>query len=73
MHYLGESSGAIRAGLFAQNEPDRVDRLVLCAFTYKGTGSPEISRQYQEHILGGIKWALGLEKGDAKPQTAPKD
>lgn len=30
--------------------------------------SPEISRQYQEHILGGIKWALGLEKGDAKPQ-----
>jgi type 1 glutamine amidotransferase len=34
--------------------------------------SPEISRQYQEHILGGIKWALGLEKGDAKPQTAVK-
>jgi type 1 glutamine amidotransferase len=30
--------------------------------------SPEISRQYQEHILGGIKWALGLEKSDAKPQ-----
>jgi type 1 glutamine amidotransferase len=35
--------------------------------------SEEISRQYQEHILGGIKWALGLEKGDAKPQTAAKD
>jgi len=30
--------------------------------------SPEISRQYQQHILGGIKWALGLEKADAKPQ-----
>ena len=45
VHYLGESSGAIRAGLFAQNEPDRVDRLVLCAFTYKGTGSPEIGRR----------------------------
>jgi len=29
--------------------------------------SPEVSRQYQEHILGGIKWALGLEAGDAKP------
>jgi len=22
------------------------------------------------HVLGGIKWALGLEKGDAKPQRA---
>lgn len=31
--------------------------------------SPEISRQYQEHILGGIKWALGLEPGSAKPQS----
>jgi len=30
--------------------------------------SEEISRQYQQHILGGIKWALGLEKADAKPQ-----
>jgi uncharacterized protein len=26
------------------------------------------SAVYQAHILGGIKWALGLEKGDAKPQ-----
>lgn len=26
------------------------------------------SPQYQMHILGGIKWALGLEKGDATPQ-----
>jgi hypothetical protein len=31
--------------------------------------SEEISRQYQQHILGGIKWALGLEKADARPQT----
>ena len=30
--------------------------------------SEEISRQYQQHFLGGIKWALGLEKADAKPQ-----
>jgi uncharacterized protein len=27
-----------------------------------------LSEDYQQHILGGIKWALGLEKGDAKPQ-----
>ena len=32
----------------------------------------EVSEAYQKHILGGIKWALGLEKGDAKPQTAAK-
>ncbi|MEO7299168.1 MAG: ThuA domain-containing protein, partial [Verrucomicrobiota bacterium] len=27
------------------------------------------SESYQKHILGGIKWALGLENGDAKPQA----
>ncbi len=32
--------------------------------------SPAVAEAYQKHILGGIKWALGLEKGDAKPQTA---
>ncbi len=31
--------------------------------------SPEVSRAYQKHILEGIKWALGLAKGDATPQT----
>jgi hypothetical protein len=34
--------------------------------------SPEVAEAYQQHILGGIKWALGLEKGSAKPQTAAK-
>lgn len=28
----------------------------------------EVAEAYQEHILGGIKWALGLEKMNAKPQ-----
>jgi type 1 glutamine amidotransferase len=28
------------------------------------------SPEYQMHILGGIKWALGIEKGDATPQKA---
>ena len=45
MSIVGESSGAIRAGLYAQQSPERVDRLVLCAFTYKGTGSAEIGRR----------------------------
>ncbi len=35
---------------------------------YPRKNSKEVSRAYQEHLLGGIKWALGLEKGDATPQ-----
>src|ERR1043165_11911 len=45
VHMYGTSSGAIRAGAYAQAEPQRVDRLILSAFTYKGTGSPEIARR----------------------------
>jgi pimeloyl-ACP methyl ester carboxylesterase len=45
LHLYGTSSGAIRAGAYAQAEPERVDRLVLSAFTYKGTGAPEIGRR----------------------------
>jgi len=29
----------------------------------------DLSKAYQAHLLGGIKWALGLEPGDATPQT----
>src|SRR5213593_133827 len=36
---------------------------------FKRENSKEISEAYQKHILGGIQWALGLEKGDAKPQA----
>ena len=45
VHMYGTSSGAIRAGAYAQAEPQRVDRLILAAFTYKGTGSPEMARR----------------------------
>jgi type 1 glutamine amidotransferase len=34
--------------------------------------TPEISKQYQAHILGGIKWALGLAEGSAKPNPEVK-
>jgi pimeloyl-ACP methyl ester carboxylesterase len=44
-HFLGESAGAIRAGAFAQVAPERVDRLVLAAFTYKGDGSPTLAKR----------------------------
>jgi uncharacterized protein len=30
--------------------------------------SKEVAEAYQQHILNGIKWALGLEKMNAKPQ-----
>jgi uncharacterized protein len=33
---------------------------------FKRANSPEISRIYQQHILGGIRWALGLAP-EAKP------
>jgi pimeloyl-ACP methyl ester carboxylesterase len=44
-HFFGESSGSIRVGAFAQAMPERVDRLVLAAFTYKGEGADEIERR----------------------------
>lgn len=44
-HMFGESSGAIRAGAFAQAAPDRVERLMLAASTYKGEGAAEIQRR----------------------------
>ena len=28
--------------------------------------------KFQEHLLGGIKWALGLEPGDATPSSGAK-
>ena len=31
--------------------------------------SVEVSKAYQQHILGGIEWALGLQPGDGVPQS----
>jgi alpha-beta hydrolase superfamily lysophospholipase len=45
VHMFGESSGAIRAGAYAMARPDRVDRLVLGAFTYKGDNSPTLTER----------------------------
>src|SRR5262245_63661184 len=47
-HFMGESSGALRAGLYATIEPERVDRLVLAAFTYKGTDSPTLKKRAEQ-------------------------
>ena len=44
-HMLGESSGALRAARFAQENPERAGRLVLVAFTYTGRGSPTLEQR----------------------------
>jgi pimeloyl-ACP methyl ester carboxylesterase len=38
----GISSGALKGALFAQQHPERVDRLVLDAFVWTGEGSPTL-------------------------------
>jgi pimeloyl-ACP methyl ester carboxylesterase len=47
-HFLGESSGALRAGAYAMVAPERVDRLVFAAFTYKGEGSPTLTKRAEQ-------------------------
>lgn len=44
-HFYGGSSGALRAGAFAMARPDRVDRLILEAFTWTGKGSPTLAKR----------------------------
>lgn len=47
-HFMGESSGGLRAGLYATIESEHVDRLVLAAFTYKGTESPTLKKRAEQ-------------------------
>ncbi|MGD0435329.1 MAG: alpha/beta hydrolase [Bryobacteraceae bacterium] len=48
VHIFGESSGALRAGGYAMARPERVDRLVLGAFTYKGENSPTLAERAKQ-------------------------
>jgi len=41
----GSSSGALRAGLFAQRHPERVRRLALDALVWTGDGSPTLAER----------------------------
>jgi pimeloyl-ACP methyl ester carboxylesterase len=47
-HFLGESSGALRAAAFAIAAPDRAGRLVLAAHTYTGKGSPTLAKRAEQ-------------------------
>jgi pimeloyl-ACP methyl ester carboxylesterase len=48
VHMFGESSGGLRAGAYAMARPDRVGRLVLGAFTYKGDNSPTLAERAKQ-------------------------
>jgi pimeloyl-ACP methyl ester carboxylesterase len=48
LHFVGESSGGLRAAAYAMVRPDRTDRLVLAAFTYKGEGSPTLAKRAEQ-------------------------
>lgn len=48
VHLCGESSGALRAGAYAMARPERVDRLVFTAFTYKGENSPTLTERAKQ-------------------------
>jgi pimeloyl-ACP methyl ester carboxylesterase len=56
-HIFGESSGALRAALFAVEHPERTDRLVLSAYTHTGKGSPTLAKR-----------ALDIERFRANPR-----
>ena len=44
-HFYGGSSGALRAAGFAMARPERVERLILEAFTWTGKGSPTLGKR----------------------------
>ena len=48
VHLFGESSGGLRAGVYAMAHPETVGRLVLAAFTYKGEGSPTLAKRAEQ-------------------------
>ena len=43
--FYGSSSGALRAALFAEAHPERVERVILDAFVYTGEGAPTLIRR----------------------------
>jgi pimeloyl-ACP methyl ester carboxylesterase len=45
MHVYGISSGALRAGMFAERHPELIDRLALDAMVWTGEGSPTLAER----------------------------
>ncbi len=42
IHFFGESSGALRVGMYANRHPEKIDKLMLAALSYTGIGSPTL-------------------------------
>lgn len=49
-HLYGESGGALRAGVFAMAEPQRIRRLVLSAFTHRNVRRGQAERFHSVSI-----------------------
>ncbi|HUN40573.1 MAG TPA: alpha/beta fold hydrolase [Acetobacteraceae bacterium] len=47
-HFMGDSSGALRAAAYATAEPEHVGRMVLTALTYTGKGSPTLAKRAEQ-------------------------
>jgi alpha-beta hydrolase superfamily lysophospholipase len=47
-HFYGTSSGGLRAAAYAMAEPERIDRLVVAAFTYKGENAPTLKERAKQ-------------------------
>ncbi|HZP75067.1 MAG TPA: alpha/beta fold hydrolase [Pseudolabrys sp.] len=47
-HFYGQSSGSLKAALFAERHGDRVDRLVLDAFVWTGKDSPTLAKRREQ-------------------------
>jgi len=46
--FFGQSSGALRAGAFANHCPEQVERLVLAALVWTGKGSPTLAKRREQ-------------------------
>ena len=46
--FFGQSSGALRAGAFANHCPERVERLVLAALVWTGKNSPTLAKRSEQ-------------------------
>src|SRR5690606_11132547 len=45
LSFYGQSSGALKVGLFAQRHPSWIDKLILDAFPWTGEGSPTLIKR----------------------------
>ncbi|VCU72040.1 Alpha/beta hydrolase family protein [Pigmentiphaga humi] len=61
--YYGQSSGSLRAALFAQRRPDRVSRVILDAFVWTGEGSRTLLKRREglESYLASNRRAVTRE------------